>query len=434
MKMTTRTACLPTLLLLVSVAYAQQEQEWSRFRGPNGTGLAEAVAIPTEWTDRDYNWKVDLPGIGHGSPVVWGNQVFLTCGEPNTAVRTILCIDTAHGRILWRRDYPSQVHRQHSANSYATATPAVDAEGLVVTWTTPGEVVLLALDLKGNETWRRDLGPFVGQHGSGSSPIIVDDIVVLANEQGDPQLLARMMGREGETRVAGKSFLIAVDRKTGQTRWQIPRRTTLAPYSTPCIHHRDDGKNELIFTGTSHGVTAVDTASGKINWEIDDLFADRCVGSPISASGLIVATYGAGVSGKRCVAVRPGSTAKNPKPSLAYEVTKAVPLVPTPLVVGTRLFLWSDGGIVTCLDVSTGEVIWRERVGGSYFGSPVCVNSRLYCISKKGEVVVLSARDDFEVLARVPLGETSYATPVVSDGVMYLRTSSRLYSLGGRKP
>ena len=431
--MIVRAAWTSVFVLFVSAAYAQ-EANWPRFRGPNGSGLGNAVTIPVQWTGQDYNWKTDLPGIGHGSPVVWGNRVFLTCGEPDTALRTILCLDTADGDTLWRRDYPSQPYGQHRANSYATATPAVDAHGPVITWTTPGEVVLLALDLDGKEIWRRDLGPFVGQHGSGSSPIIVDDMVVLANDQGDPQLLARLLGRKGETRTAGKSFLIAVDRKTGRTRWQVPRRTTLAPYSTPCIHQRDDGKKELIFTSTSHGITAVDPASGKINWEIDDLFSDRCVGSPVSAGGLIIATHGRGVSGERCVAVRPGSTAKNQEPSLVYEVTKAVPLVPTPLVSGNRLFLWSDDGIVTCLDVSTGGLIWRERVGGSYFGSPVCVDSRLYCISKKGEVVVLAASDDFKILARVPLGEASYATPAVSGGIMYLRTSSRLYSLGGRKP
>ena len=428
--MITRAAWASVFVLFVSVTYAQQD-DWSRFRGPNGSGLVNAVTMPVRWTNQDYNWKTDLPGLGHGSPVVWGNRIFLTCGEPETAGRTILCLDTADGDTLWRRDFQSRPHRQHRSNSYATATPAVDALGLVVTWTTPDEVVLLALDLEGNEIWRRDLGPFVGQHGSGSSPIIVDGMVVLANEQGDPQLLARLMGREGETRKAGKSYLIGVNRKTGKTLWQTPRRTTLAPYSTPCIRQRDDGKNELIFTSTSHGITAVDPASGETNWEIDGLFSDRCVGSPVSAAALIIGTHGRGVSGDRCVAVRPGSTAKNQDPSLAYEVTKAVPLVPTPLVSGNRLFLWSDAGIVTSLDVSTGGLIWRERVGGGYFGSPVCVDSRLYCISKKGEVVVLSTSDDFKLLARVELGETSYATPVVAGGVMYLRTASRLYSLGG---
>ena len=108
-----------------------------------------------------------------------------------------------------------------------------------------------------------------------------------------------------------------------------------------------------------------------------------------------------------------------------------MPLVPTPLVVGERLFLWTDGGVVSCLEVSTGKVIWRERVAGDFFGSPVCVANRLYCIAKNGDVVVLAASDTFQELARVPLGEPSFSTPAVADGVMYLRTSGHLYSLGG---
>ncbi len=428
-----RVLSIPVLLLLVS-AMSAAEREWTRFRGPNGAGRSDATTVPVKWTDQDYNWKVTLSGLGHGSPVLWGNRIFLTCGDPDTAGRTILCLDTADGHTIWRREYASHTYKQHRANCYATATPAVDADGVVVTWTTPQQVVLLALDPGGRDVWRRNLGPFVGMHGSGSSPIIVEDLVVLANDQGDPQLLARLLGRKGPADPAGKSFLIAVDRKTGKTRWQVPRRTTLAAYSTPCVHRPNGGGPELIFTSTSHGVTAVDLATGEINWEVSDIFRDRCVGSAVSVPGLVIAGYGHGNRGTRCVAVRPGSRSKGREPAIVYDVTRSVPLVPAPLINQGRLFLWGDDGVVTCLNVPTGEMIWRERVGGSFYGSPVCVGGRLYCISRDGEVVVLAASDEFEVLARVPLGEASYTTPAVSGGVMYLRTSSHLFSLGGRKP
>ena len=436
--MTGRALSITILLLLVSVlpvsgTYAA-EGDWTRFRGPNGTGISRATTVPVNWTDQDYNWKVKLPGMGHGSPVLWGNRILLTCADPDTARRTVLCLDTSDGRTLWRRDYPSETYRQHRANSYATATPAVDARGVVVTWSTPGEVVLLALDPRGDELWRRDLGPYVGTHGSGTSPIIVGDLVVMANDQGDPALLARMLGRKEPAGPAGESFLIAVDRTTGQTRWQVPRRTTLAPYSTPCTHRHDSGQEQLIFTSTTHGITAVDPATGKINWEIDDVFRDRCVGSPISAAGLVIAGFGYGSRGTRYVAVRPGSRSRDLKPAIAYDVTKSVPLVPTSLAIGDNLFLWADDGVVTCIKAPTGDVIWRQRVGGAFYGSPVCVNNHLYCIAKDGEVVVLAASQMFELLARVPLGEPSYATPAVSDGVMYLRTRSQLFSLGGKLP
>jgi len=431
--MPVRASSIPIVLLLLCVSSAA-EDGWPRFRGPSGAGSSDAAAVPVTWTEQDYNWKIELPSIGHGSPVLYGERIFLTCADAETAQRTVLCLDKTDGRTLWRRDYDSKTFRQHRDNSYATATPAVDADGVVVTWSTPEEVVLLALDPDGRQVWRRNLGPFIGPHGSGSSPIIVDDLVVLANDQEDYALLAKLMGRPNPSGPAGKSFLIAVDRKTGRTRWQIPRRTALAAYSTPCVRRTSDGKAELIFTSTAHGITAVDAVTGKINWELDDPFEDRCVGSPVIAAGLVVAGYGHGTRGVLCVAVRPGSRVEGRKPAVAYEVRKSVPLVPTPLAVGDRLFLWADDGVVTCLDAPTGRVIWQQRAGGSFYGSPVRVAGRLYCISRNGEVVVLAAADEFKVLGRTSLGEPSYATPAVADGVVYLRTRSHLISLGGKTP
>ncbi len=427
--MTGRALSVTVLVLFASATHAA-EQDWGRFRGPNGDGAGHAVTVPTAWTDRDYNWTAELPGVGHGSPAISGRRIFVTCGDAETAERSVLCLDTADGHTVWRRDFRSHTYRQHRDNCYATATPAADAHGVVVTWSTPEEILLLALDRDGNEAWRRRLGPFVGPHGTGSSPIIVDDLVILANDQEDLRLLARLMGRKEPDVEPGKSFLIAVDRKTGETRWKIPRRTALAAYSTPCVRTPDGGRPELIFTSTAHGITAVDVAAGRVNWEIDDVFRDRCVGSPICAAGLVIAGFGHGVRGVRWVAVRPGE--KNVKPSIAYDVTRSLPLVVTPVVNRDRLFLWADDGVVTCVDVSDGRRIWRERIGGAFYGSPVCVNDRLYCIARNGEVVVLAAADKCEVLARVPLDEPSYATPAVSQGVMYLRTRSHLFSLGGK--
>lgn len=403
---------------------------WPRFRGANGAGISDASTVPAKWTEADYSWKIELPGIGHSSPVVWNDRIFVTCGDSATAGRTVLCVDAADGHIVWRRDFPSKPGRQHRDNSYATATPAVDADGLIVTWTTPDDVVLLALDLEGRELWRRNLGPFITVHGSGSSPILFGDLAILVNDQEDPNLLP---GRKKDPPApVGKSFIIAVDRKTGQTRWQLERRTTFSGYSTPCVRQADDGRPELIFTSTAHGIFGVDPTRGAVNWEFGQPFLDRAISSPVLASGLVIAGHGAGLRATRYLAVRPGSRGQGREPVLAYEVTKSIPLVPTPLVKDDRLFFWTDDGVASCLKASSGEEVWRERVGGSFYGSPVWVNGRLYCISKTGEVVVLAAADKFELLARVPLGESSYATPAVAGGVMYLRTSSHLFSLGGK--
>lgn len=417
---------LAAVLALVSTAGSAQG-EWTRFRGANGSGIGEAATVPPTWTEQDYNWKVKLPGIGHSSPVVWGERIFVTSGDPETAKRFILCLHRADGRVLWQREYSSQTYKQHEDNCCATATPASDAAGVVVTWSTPKQVTLLALDLEGGEVWRRDLGPFVAQSGSGISPILYEDLVVLANDQDDLKLDPNEKSTE-----AGISFLIAVDRQTGRTRWQTPRPTTFGGFGTPCVYQAEDGRRELIFISIARGVTGVDPQTGRINWELDLKFRGRTVASPVLGAGFVFAGasgYNA-LSGDRCIAVRPGSREQTPQ--IAYEVRHAVPMVPTPLVKGDRLYLWSDNGIVSCLNAANGEVIWRERVGGSFYGSPVWVSGRLYCLAKNGDVVVLAAADKFELLSRVPLGELSYATPAVAGGVMYLRTQSQLFSLGGK--
>jgi len=432
-------AALACLCCAAAGAGAEQGN-WPRFRGPNGAGVSHANTIPAKWGAGDYNWKIELPGVGHSSPAVWGNRLFVTCSDARTARRTILCLDPATGKTLWRRDYPSKPFRQHRDNSYAAASPAADAYGVVVTWSTPDAITLLALDNAGNEAWRRDLGPWVGNHGTGASPIIADGLVVLASDQEDPKAAPGMYGRNPKI-PAGKSCLVALDRRTGATRWRLDRRTRLAAYSTPCLSTSLDGKPELILTSTAHGITGVDLATGRVNWEVAGIFRDRCIASPVVAHPgdgkgppLVIGGYGQGSSGDLIVAVRPGLRAKGIEPKVLYRLGPPVPLVPTPLVKGRRLFLWCDNGTVACHDAQTGKLLWRGRVRGSFYGSPVWVDGRLYCIAKNGDVFVLRAGDKFELLARVPLGEASFATPAVAGGAMFLRTRTRLLSLGGKRP
>jgi len=429
--MTHRLPAIGMLALLIGIGAQAGDAHWPRFRGPNGTGISEATTVPVKWTENDYNWTAALPGMGHSSPVVWGERIYVTCCDRKTATRTVVCLAAGSGRAVWRRDYPSKTFRQTRDNSYASATPATDAAGVVVTWSTPEEVVLLALDRDGRDVWKLGLGPYVGGHGTGASPIIVGDLVVLPNDQEDPKALPSMYGRNPKM-ATGKSFLVGVDRATGAIRWKTERRTRLSAYSTPCLAPSPDGRPELIFTSTAHGITAVDPATGTVNWEVGNVFRDRCVGSPVVADGLVVAGYGAGSRGARHVAVRPGSRAKGLKPEVVYDITKPVPLVPTAVARGGRLFLWGDDGRITCHEASSGKTIWQGRVPAAFYASPVCVGGRLYGISKKGEVFVVAASDKFELLGRVPLGEPCFASPAVAGGVMYLRTLSRLFSLGGR--
>ena len=327
-------------LALATLAGAGGETEdWTRFRGPDGSGISAATAVPVRWTEQDYNWKVELPGEGHSSPVTWRDKVFVTCGEKATARRTVLCLRAADGAVAWSRHFASTRHHLNPLNSYASSTPAVDAQRLYVKWTSTEEVTVAALDHAGKEVWRRALGPFDSEHGGANSPILCGDLVVVANDQ------------------RGKSSLVALDRATGATRWQLARRSAKTAYSTPIVYRPEGAPPELVFTSMSHGVTSVDPTTGKVNWEVPDVFRLRVVASPVVAAGLIVGTCQVGGTGRRLVAVRPGSKARGAPPTLAYELKKRLPGVPAPLAKDGLLFLWTVRGEVSCLRAATGEPV-----------------------------------------------------------------------------
>jgi len=303
----------------------------------------------------------------------------------------------------------------------------VDEHGVILVWSSPEQLLVTALSLDGKKMWRRELGPYKGLHGSSNSPILADGLVVLANDQMDPKRFAWYLPK-GTNMDPGKSFLIALDRKTGKTRWKVDRRSELAGYATPCIR-RSGGRTEVVFSSTAHGITAVDLKSGLISWEIDKIWDNRTVSSPQLFGDLVFGSFGKGLSGQRLVAVRPEKPGSR-KGELVYDIKRSVPLVPSFVVKDGLLYLWTDSGIVTCVDAATGKQHWRERVGGEFYSSPIWIEGRLYCISKYGQIVVLAASKKFEVLARMELDEKTFATPAVANGVMYLRTQSRLYSVG----
>ncbi|HQU44255.1 MAG: hypothetical protein B7Z73_11005 [Planctomycetia bacterium 21-64-5] len=406
------------LLLFAACAGPASAQEWTRFRGPNGTGVSDADSVPAQWTDKDLNWRVALPGIGHSSPVVWHDRVFLTSAFEDSATRLVLCLRTDDGQILWQHKYPSSLHAKHKFNSFASSTPCVDADHVYCCWSTPDEYTLMALTHDGEQVWRKNLGPYTSQHSCGVSPIVYKDLVVLGNDQGDENH-------------QGTSSVLAVDRRTGELRWKLDRRTATVAYSTPCVYQPAGGGPELIFNSESHGITSVDPANGRVNWEIN-VFNKRSVSSPVIAAGLIFGSCGSGGGGNYVVAVRPPDD-KGSSPEIAYKVEDiAAPYVPTPVALGELVFLWSDKGVVACLRAATGEKLWQKRVGGNYHGSPVCVAGRLYCLREDGEVTVVAAAEEYELLGRNPLGEESRSTPAVADGRMYLRTYSHLVSVGGK--
>jgi outer membrane protein assembly factor BamB len=413
------------LLTLASFAVDAAAQEWTRFRGPNGTGISHAKTIPTKLTAADINWKVELDGVGHSSPVLWGDRIFLTTTGDKAGGLTVLCLGAKDGQVQWRKDFPLAPFTRHKFNSFASATPAVTADAVYVVWNEPEHYFLTALDHQGATLWQRDFGPFVSQHACGTSPIVLGDKVILGGEQDGQESVP------GSTR-SGDSFIVAVNAKTGETAWQTPRKNVVVAYSTPCVRESRDGKQSLIFNSQAHGIYAVDPQTGKVLWDYENAFNKRSVSSPFIAGDIIFGSCGSGGGGNYVTAIKAGDSSAAGKPELAYEMKKAAPYVPTGVAVGDLVWLWSDGGMLTCLHAPTGEIRYQERVGGNFFGSPIWVDGRLFCVSTSGELDIVEASDKFNVLHRFPLEELCHSTPAVAGGRLYVRTEKHLFSLGGK--
>jgi outer membrane protein assembly factor BamB len=396
-----------------------QAQEWTRFRGPNGSGQSDATTIPTKWTDSDYNWKIDLPGIGHSSPVIWGDKLFVTSADPKQGTRMLFAVRTSDGKVLWEKEYTASTNPLHAQNSYASSSPACDADHVYVAWASPQGFYMVALDHAGNEVWRENLGEHKSRHGFGTSPIVYEDLVIMTNDH------------EG-----AQSYVMALDRGTGKTRWKVPRKSMSpqnASYSAPMIYTPPGGQDELIINSWAHGISSHNPKTGEVNWEAP-VFELRTVGSPVLAGGLIWGCCGEGAGNNSVVAIDPPDKSGD-KPSVAFERRRKSmwPYVPTIIAAGNLVFLWGDGGIVTCVDARTRQQLWQERIGGTYSASPIRIGDRIFGISTTGEVVVLAASPEFQELARIQLGDDTRATPAVAGGMLFLRTQSKLMSIGGKK-
>ncbi|MHC4556338.1 MAG: outer membrane protein assembly factor BamB family protein [Planctomycetota bacterium] len=411
------------MALVILPTSLSRGQEWTRFRGPNGQGISYAKNIPVKWTNNDYNWKIKLPGGGHSSPVLWGDKLFVTSGDQKTGRGILLALHISDGKVLWQKEYKLTTYRMNKLNSYATTTLTVDADHVYTLWGTTKETILVALDHGGTEIWKRTFSGVNCQHGPGSSPIIFDDIVVFTIEH------------EDSSNKDVESAWIAVDCKSGRTRWKLERNTSpKTSYSTPCVYSPAKGVTQLVFTSRAHGITGVDSRSGTVVWEVKSAFPNRVVSSPVIADGLLISTCGDGSSGKRLIAIRPGTGDKSSQPTVVYKIdSSSMPYVPTSVAKEGLLFTFHDRGYVSCLRSATGEQLWREKSSHKFFGSPVLVDGKLYCITTEGDVLVIRAADTYELLAVNPLGEKSNATPTVAGGRMYLRTYSYLISIGPKK-
>ena len=414
--------CLMSVLLLSPMLNGQ---EWTRFRGPNGTGVSDCQTIPVRWAEDQYDWKIELPGRGHSSPVVWGDKVFLLSADPDNATRYVLCYSALDGSETWVRKYESETHSIHSRSSFASSTPAVDAERVYVAWSMPQKTTLKAFDHAGNEVWDLDLGRWVGRHGFGTSPILYQNMLILHFSQQTDKL------EPGDE--LGESLMMAFDRRTGDELWRTPLDSAGSVcYSVPFIYEPQVGPPELVCANTGNGVFSLDPLTGKENWSFN-AFKMRTVASPIFSGGYVFGSTGSGGGGNYIVAIKPGDP-----PELAYELKNSsefkAPYVPCMLAKGDKVFMLYDRGFASCVDAPTGKVHWCVRTGAAFSGSPVLAGNRIYCIDEEGIVWVIAADEtEYRLLAKNPLNEASRSTPAVSGGKLFLRTYSHLFCIGSKR-
>lgn len=398
------------LLGLLLAPTSGRASEWTRFRGPNGTGISHLEGVPRHLGQRTIT---NGPSLCRASVtrrrVVWDDRLFVTCGGEKGS-RTLLCLNAASGETVWTDTVDLGANHLHRKNSYASGTPATDGERVYVAYADEEHYLVLGYSLAGEKLWTRDLGSFSSQHGQGVSPIVHGDLLIVPNDQ------------------MGPSSIIALNRKTGETVWESKRNFRRTSYATPFILEVDGGQPQLICLSGATGLTGLDPETGTEIWRSGEL-PMRTVGSPVFGEGVVIASCGSGGRGKHMVAVEPTGNGDVSESHVRFVRKQNLPYVPTPVMWEGHLYLWNDDGVVCCVDPKTGENVWRERVGGNFSGSPVLIDGALYCISEDGEVVVIDASPTYRLHGRSPLGDASYATPAVANGRVYLRGFSRLCCL-----
>lgn len=307
----------------------------------------------------------------------------------------------------------SKHHENHTLNSFASGTPTTDGKRVYVLFASDEQLLVLAYDFNGKQIWKQDLGPFHQNkdqvHGCGTSPIVFEDVVILANQQDGP------------------ASVVALDAETGEVRWQNDRKLRSTAHSTPLVSGNRNSP-QLFFSNTGDGISSLDPRTGKVLFRADVLNA-RCISSPVVVGNLVVATCGGGGRGQYLAAIPTDSHGDLAEANTTWIRKRNVPYVPTPIVFDEHLFLWGDNGVVVCLEPEKGNELWSERVGGNYWGSPVCVDGKLYCTAVDGTVTVIDAASKYKLYGKSQLGEDCHATPAIADGRMFIRGFEHCFCL-----
>lgn len=412
---------------------------WPQWRGPDGNGVSQETGLPVAWSEQaGVVWRCKLPEWGNSTPAIWGDAIFVTSHVDDQRL-VLLRINKPDGKIVWTREVgtaqtprlptllgKNEQQRRHQAfhnfQNLATPSPVTDGSIVVAHF---GNGDLAAYDFEGKQLWRRNLQEDYGDYtiwwGHANSPVLHGNLVISACMQDACRDLP------GEI---SPSYVVAHDKQTGREVWKTLRPTEAEAehgdgYTTPILHQHE-GREELIVLG-GEILDAYNPADGKRLWYLPGVLGNRPVTGPVAAGDLIIATRG-----KRgpTFAFKPGGPGERSLDEIVWRDERGTPDTPCPVVWNDLLFLLTDDGIAKCLDVYTGQVKWRERLGdGPYRASPVAAEGRVYFLSTAGLTTVVDASDRFKRLARNQLEAETLASPALSDGKIYIRGRQWLYCI-----
>lgn len=424
------------ILLLAGVASAEN---WPSFRGADARGVA--AAAPVKWdvaAGENIAWKTEIPGLGHSSPVIWGDRVFVTTAVSSDKAAVfervlkgarddrqdkskqefrLIAIDRKSGKIAWNALAAETVPRvlRHPHNSYASSTAAVDGKRIVAFFGSEG---LFCYSLDGKLIWKKDLGVLDQgafdvpdyQWGSAASPILWRDTVYL------------------QVDLHKGSFLTAFDAKTGAELWRTARDSKPA-WSTPTVIETA-GRAELVANGVEH-ICGYDPKTGKELWRLKGT-SMISVPTPFAAHGLIYVFSGYYRNIRRSYAIRPGASGDitGSKEAIAW-MTEDAPYLSTPVIAGDYLYALSTRGVLSAQNAKTGEALFQQRLGtGTGFSASMLVAGNVvYAVNESGEFYVFHAAPKYDEIAKIEMGETVMATPAIADGTLYVRGEKYLYSI-----
>jgi outer membrane protein assembly factor BamB len=398
-------------LLLLGASQPSSAENWPMWRGLRLDGTSAEKHVPVHWSaTSNVLWKTELPGVGHASPIVWGDDVFTVTAVPEQQARVLLCLGRTDGKVRWQQTViTSPMEKKHSLNSHASSTPATDGERVYVAFLDRNEMVVAAYDFTGRQRWGVRPGNFSSMHGFCSSPILYKDKVIV---NGDHD---------------GDSYLVALDRSTGKTLWKVPRKNKTRSYCVPIIRELS-GRTQMVLSGDKC-VASYDPNDGKNHWMMDGP-TEQFVASIVYNQKANLLFVTGGFPDHHILALKPdgeGDITKADK--IAWRTNKGVSYVPSPIAEGDYFLVVSDSGVGHCFEAGTGRLAWQERMG-EHHASLVSANGLVYFLNDNGVMNVVRPGPEFRRVAQNEIGEKTFASPAISDGRLFLRGDKHLFCIG----